>query len=67
MPTIQFQLKDFCNLVGKKIKVEEIDELASYGKGEFDGYDKASDTVTVSFGDTNQPYLWSVEGFSRLV
>lgn len=67
MPTIQFQLKDFCNLVGKKIKVEEIDELAAYGKGEFDGYDKASDTVTISFGDTNQPYLWSVEGFSRLV
>ena len=67
MPTIQFQLADLCRLIGKKIKIEEIDDLASYGKGELDNYDKATDTITMSFGDTNQPYLWSVEGFARLL
>jgi len=67
MPTITFSLKDFCNLVGKKISIEELEKLLLSGKGELEGYDKANDEVTVFFGDTNLPYLWSVEGIARLV
>ena len=67
MPTITFSLKDLQNLVGKKLTIEEIQELAHYGKGDFDSYDKETDEVKIDFGDTNLPYLWSVEGFARLV
>jgi len=67
MPTITFSLKDLQNLVGKKLSVEVVQELAHYGKGDFEGYDKETDEVKIDFGDTNLPYLWSVEGFARLV
>ena len=67
MPTINFSLKDLNNLVGKEIKVEELAELLEYGKGEFESYDKETDEVTAAFGDTNLPYLWSVEGAARLI
>ncbi len=66
MPTINFSLKDLQNLVGKKLTVEEVSELAEYGKGEFEGYNKEEDEVSIEFGDTNLPYLWSVEGVARL-
>lgn len=67
MPTITFSLKDLQNLVGKKLSIEEIQELAHYGKGDFESYDKETDEVKVDFGDTSLPYLWSAEGFARLI
>lgn len=67
MPTIIFSLKDLQNLVGKKLSVEEVQEFAHYGKGDFESYDEETDEVKIDFGDTNLPYLWSVEGFARLV
>ncbi|MBI2651896.1 phenylalanine--tRNA ligase subunit beta, partial [Candidatus Woesearchaeota archaeon] len=67
MPTITFSLKDLQHLVGKKLSIEEIQELAHYGKGDFESYDKETDEVKIDFGDTNLPYLWSVEGFARLI
>ena len=66
MPTIQFQFKDLCSLLGKKITIEQLDKLGEYGKAELESYDKATDTVTMSCGDTAMPYLWSVEGLARL-
>jgi len=66
MPTINFSLKDLENLVGKKLTIKEIEDLASYGKGELDGFDKKTKEVSLSFGDTNMPYLWSIEGVARL-
>jgi len=54
-------------LAGKKISIEELAELLEYGKGELEDYDEENDEVTVSFGDTNLPYLWSVEGVARLI
>lgn len=67
MPTITFSLKDLQNLIGKKLSIEEVQELAHYGKGDFESYDKETDEVKIDFGDTNLPYLWSVEGFARLI
>src|SRR3990167_8344536 len=67
MPTIIFSLKDLQHLVGKKMTIQEVEELAHYGKGDVESYDKETDEVKVDFGDTNLPYLWSVEGFARLV
>lgn len=67
MPTIIFSLKDLQHLIGRKLTIEEVQEFAHYGKGDFESYDKETDEIKIDFGDTNLPYLWSVEGFARLV
>jgi len=67
MPTITFSLKDLQHLVGKKLEIDEIRHLAHYGKGDFESYDQDTDEIKIDFGDTNLPYLWSVEGFARLI
>lgn len=67
MPTINFSLKDLQNLIGKKLTIEELSGLVEYGKGELENYNKETDEITVDFGDTNLPYLWSVEGVARLI
>ena len=67
MPTITFSLKDLQNLVGKKLSIDEVHELAQHGKAEVEGYDENADELKMNFDDTNLPYLWSVEGFARLV
>src|SRR3989344_1531470 len=64
MPTITFSLKD---LVGKKLSIEEVETYAHYGKGDLESYTQETDEIKIDFGDTNLPYLWSVEGFARLV
>jgi phenylalanyl-tRNA synthetase beta chain len=67
MPTITFSFNDLQKLIGKKINIEELQDLLSYAKAEIDNYDKEKDEVTADFGDTNLPYLWSVEGVARLL
>lgn len=64
MPTINFSLNDLNNLVGKKLSKEKVSELLEYGKAEIESEEKGE--LTLSVGDTNLPYLWSVEGIARL-
>ena len=47
MPTITFSLKDLQNLLGKKLTIEELEELVSYGKGELDNYDKEKTAFSI--------------------
>src|SRR3989344_6871286 len=65
MPTITFSLKDFCELVGKKLSIEEFKTLLEYAKAELEH--AREDEVAVKFNDTNQPYLWCPEGIAWLV
>jgi phenylalanyl-tRNA synthetase beta chain len=67
MPTINFSLKDLNKLVGKKLKIAQLEDLVAYGKGELQSYDPDTDEVVVNFDDTNLPYLWSVEGIARMI
>ncbi|MBI1935126.1 phenylalanine--tRNA ligase subunit beta [Candidatus Woesearchaeota archaeon] len=67
MPTITFSLKDLQHLVGRNLSSEEVSELTHYGKGDLESYDQETDEMKVEFQDTNLPYLWSVEGFARLI
>jgi len=67
MPTITFSLKDLQHLVGRKLSIDEVSQLAHFGKGDLEGYDEETDEAKIEFQDTNLPYLWSVEGFARLV
>ncbi len=64
MPTINFSLKDLQKLVGRKIDTKQLSELLLYAKGEAS---VNGDEVDVNFGDTNLPYLWSVEGVARFL
>jgi len=65
MPTVIFSHKDINELVGKKLSIDDIEKYAEYGKGEIKSVEK--DEITINFDDTNLPYLWSSEGFVRLI
>lgn len=65
MPTISFSLKELGKLVGKKIAKKDLDPLLEYAKAELDEVN--GDEVFASMGDTNLPYLWSVEGVAILL
>ena len=63
MPSISFSFEDLCKLTGKKLGEEELTILLDRAKAELDS--KLSSEITVKYNDTNQPYLWSVEGLAR--
>ena len=63
MPTIEASHQDFCELIGKKIEIEELKDLANFAKCEIDGVE--GDTLKVEVKDTNRPDLWSTEGIAR--
>ena len=66
MPTITFSFKDFQQLLGKKMPIQQFeDNLVLYAKAEVEKYDKASDEVTLKLDDTNLPYIWCPEGLAR--
>lgn len=65
MPTIEFSLKDLNGLIGKELKEEELSSLLEFAKAELEKQE--NDTLTINFGDTNLPYLWSIEGCARLL
>ncbi len=67
MPTITFSLNDLQNLLKRKVSLEQLKELIEYAKGNFEDYDEEEDEVKVDLDDTNLPYLWSIEGFVRLI
>ncbi|MBI3036254.1 phenylalanine--tRNA ligase subunit beta [Candidatus Woesearchaeota archaeon] len=67
MPTISFLFKDFQQLLGKRMPVEEFENiLLLYAKAEVESYDKRTDEIAVKLDDTNLPYLWCPEGLARL-
>jgi phenylalanyl-tRNA synthetase beta chain len=63
MPTIEVSKKDLCRLVGKKLKLEQIEGLVGYAKAEVESTD--GDMLRVEIKDTNRPDLWSAEGIAR--
>lgn len=65
MPTITFSLKDMQGMLGKTLSLKELQKLLEYAKAEVEGQE--GDEVTVKLDDTNQAYLWSVEGIARLI
>ena len=63
MPTISTSLKDLYDLLGKKLSDEQLREALEYAKAEVEKIE--GDEIHIQFNDTNQPYLWSVEGLTR--
>ncbi|OYT31465.1 phenylalanine--tRNA ligase subunit beta [Candidatus Woesearchaeota archaeon ex4484_78] len=64
MPTISFSLSDLNKLLGKRLDKDKLEKLLPFAKAELE--DVEGDDISVSFNDTNCPYLWSVEGLARL-
>lgn len=63
MPTITFSPNDLRKLVGQKLDDKKLVQLLAQAKAELEA--KLTTEITVQFNDTNQPYLWGVEGLSR--
>ena len=63
MPKIEVSYKDLCNLIGRKMPLEELKDTMLFAKGEVDAVN--GDLLKVDIKDTNRPHLWSAEGIAR--
>ncbi|MEM5766313.1 MAG: phenylalanine--tRNA ligase subunit beta [Candidatus Aenigmatarchaeota archaeon] len=63
MPTIEVSYQDLCELIGRRIEIEELKGLADFAKCEIDAVE--GDTLKIEAKDTNRPDLWSTEGIAR--
>jgi len=63
MPTIEVSHKDLCQLIGKKLAIEELKDVILYAKGEVD--EVSGDLLKIDEKDSNRPDLWSAEGIAR--
>lgn len=67
MPTISIKKKDLEGLAGISFSLEEIEHHLQLVKGEFKGYDPATDELRVELSDSNRPDLWCTEGIARQI
>lgn len=63
MPKYEVRHDDLERLVGKKLTVEEIEDILFDLKAELDDYEDG--IITVDYSDTNRPDMWSAEGLAR--
>ncbi|MEM5878936.1 MAG: phenylalanine--tRNA ligase subunit beta [Candidatus Aenigmatarchaeota archaeon] len=63
MPTIEASYQDLCELIGRKIEIEELKELVNFAKCEIEAVE--GDNLKIEAKDTNRPDLWSSEGIAR--
>ncbi|MEM5829437.1 MAG: phenylalanine--tRNA ligase subunit beta [Candidatus Aenigmatarchaeota archaeon] len=63
MPTIEASYQDLCELIGKKVEIEELKKLVNFAKCEIVGIE--GDILKIEAKDTNRPDLWSTEGIAR--
>jgi phenylalanyl-tRNA synthetase beta chain len=62
MPTLSYSKEDVSNY----FELDKLDELAKYAKCEIE-LDNENNQVIFEFGDTNLPFVWSLENFALLV
>ncbi|MBI5884610.1 phenylalanine--tRNA ligase subunit beta [archaeon] len=65
MPTIDVNLKDLQELVGRKLSLDEVKELACYAKSAVDSTLDENGNFRLEVSDTNRPDLLSTEGIAR--
>ena len=65
MPKIDVYEKPFFALVGKKMEVNELEELLVVAKAELDEYLPEDGLLRIELNDTNRPDLWSTAGLAR--
>lgn len=69
MPTITFEKEDLERLVGKTLRLDDLEEMLAAAKATVEDvvYEEGRTILEVEVGDSNRPDLWSVEGIARLV
>lgn len=67
MPTIDVNLKDLQELIGRKVSFNELNELVLFAKSEIDSKPDEQGNFKIDVKDTNRPDLWSAEGIAREV
>ncbi|NPA76828.1 MAG: phenylalanine--tRNA ligase subunit beta [Candidatus Diapherotrites archaeon] len=63
MPKYEVRHEDLEHLVGRKLSIDEIEDILFDLKGELDDYSEG--IITVDYSDTNRPDMWSAEGLAR--
>lgn len=63
MPGITFNYEDFSKLTGKKLDEKTFVKYLERAKAELES--NLTRETNISYNDTNQPWLWSVEGLAR--
>lgn len=63
MPKLEVSYSDLCELIGRKIPIEELKQDILFAKAEIDAVE--GDLLKIDSKDTNRPDLWSVEGIVR--
>lgn len=63
MPKIDVSYSDLCELIGRRIPLEDLKQHIYFAKAEIEG--KEGDILKIDSKDTNRPDLWSVEGIAR--
>ncbi|NKB81216.1 MAG: phenylalanine--tRNA ligase subunit beta [Nitrospirales bacterium] len=67
MPTISIYHKDFEQLVGREVTIEDIETWLSLVKGELKDHTPATGEIRVELQDSNRPDLWGIEGIARQI
>ena len=69
MPTITFEKEDLERLVGRSLRLDDLEEYLLAAKIEVEDVrvEEGRTILEVEVGDTNRPDLWSVEGIARFL
>ncbi len=69
MPTITFEKEDLERLVGRSLRLDDLEEMLAAAKATVEDvvYEEGRTVLEVEVGDSNRPDLWSVEGIARLI
>ena len=65
MVSIKASYKKMQEMLGKKVSLDELDDLLSFAKSEIDQYDEEEDMLVIDIKTSNRPDLWSPEGMIR--
>ncbi len=63
MPTVEISKKELENLLGRRMSLDEVEDILLWVKGELEAVE--GDKIKVDIKDTNRPDLWCVEGIAR--
>ncbi len=65
MVSIKASYKKMQEMLGKKLSIEELDDLLSFAKSEIKQYVEEEDMLVIDIKSSNRPDLWSPEGMIR--
>lgn len=65
MVSIKTSFTKMQEMLGKKVSIEELEDLLAFAKSEIDDYVEEEDMLVIDIKTSNRPDLWSAEGMVR--